>query len=91
MHCSISVFSDKTLKYDDAHIHFRSSFKALMEHLKDFVCKQCKGLKTTNLTQMGNKYAFVFIVLHNKTMSFLLESLGLTCSENVSNAINPEG
>lgn len=66
MHCSIFVFSDKILKYDDAHMHFKSSFQALTEHLKDLVYKQCKGLKTTNLTQKGNKCAFVFIVLHNK-------------------------
>lgn len=37
-----------------------------MELLKQFLCKQCKGLKTTILTQKGNKYAFVFIVMHNK-------------------------
>lgn len=66
MHCSISVFSGKIIKYDDAYMHFKSTFKALMEHLKGFVCKQYKGLKITNLTQKGNKYAFVFIVLHKK-------------------------
>lgn len=40
-------------------------------HLKDFVHKQCEGLKTTNLTKKGNKNAFVFIVLHNKATCLL--------------------
>lgn len=39
VHCSISVFTDKILKYDDVHMHFKSSFKALMDHLKEFACK----------------------------------------------------
>lgn len=78
MHCSIFVFSDKTLKYDDAHMHFRSSFKALMEHLRDFGCKQYKGLKTTNLTQKGEQICFcIYCAAKQSNMSFLLERLGL--------------
>lgn len=43
--CSVSVFSDKIIKYDDAHMNFKSSFKALMEHfsLKRLCASNVKG------------------------------------------------
>lgn len=76
MHCSISVFSDKILKYDDAHMHFKSSCKALMEHLKDFECKQCKGLKTTNLNPKGEQGCFCIYCGAQQSNIFTLRKAG---------------
>lgn len=62
------------LKYDDAHVHFKSSFKALMEHvsLKRLSVQAMRRVKnSTNLNKKGNKNAFVFIVLHNKATCLL--------------------